>query len=161
MAFDAFLKVDGAPGESRDDQHKDWIELLLFKHGAVQPVSTTASSAGGAAAERVNFSPVTICKLVDKASPKLWEAAFTGRHIKEVVVELHRSGGDKQKYLTVRMEQVLVSYFDQSGGDDFPIEVVNFTPGKISMTYNQQKREDGTIAGSVSAGWDLTANKVA
>ena len=28
MAFDAFLKVDGIPGESTDDKHKDWIEIL-------------------------------------------------------------------------------------------------------------------------------------
>jgi len=39
--------------------------------------------------------------------------------------------------------------------------MVSFAPGKIVMTYSQQKREDGTLAGSVSAGWDLIANKVA
>jgi type VI protein secretion system component Hcp len=25
-AYDAFLKIDGIPGESTDDKHKDWIE---------------------------------------------------------------------------------------------------------------------------------------
>jgi hypothetical protein len=33
MAFDAFLKIDGIPGESTDDKHKDWIEILSFAHG--------------------------------------------------------------------------------------------------------------------------------
>ncbi|WP_353327541.1 type VI secretion system tube protein Hcp, partial [Chitiniphilus shinanonensis] len=27
MAFDAFIKIDGIPGESTDDKHKDWIEI--------------------------------------------------------------------------------------------------------------------------------------
>jgi bacteriocin-like protein len=27
-AFDRFLKIDGIPGESTDDKHKDWIEIL-------------------------------------------------------------------------------------------------------------------------------------
>jgi len=27
-AYDAFLKIDGIPGESTDDKHKDWIEIL-------------------------------------------------------------------------------------------------------------------------------------
>ena len=33
MAFDAFLKIDGIPGESTDDKHKDWIEVLSFDFG--------------------------------------------------------------------------------------------------------------------------------
>ena len=33
MAFDAFLKIDGIPGESTDDKHKDWIEILSFDFG--------------------------------------------------------------------------------------------------------------------------------
>ena len=44
MAFDAFLKVDGIPGESTDDKHKDWIEVLSFNHGVSQP----AGGSGGA-----------------------------------------------------------------------------------------------------------------
>jgi type VI protein secretion system component Hcp len=27
-AFDSFLKIEGTPGESTDDKHKDWIEVL-------------------------------------------------------------------------------------------------------------------------------------
>ena len=27
MAFDAFLKIDGIPGESSDEKHADWIEI--------------------------------------------------------------------------------------------------------------------------------------
>ena len=31
-AYDAFLKIDGIAGESTDDKHKDWIEILSFNH---------------------------------------------------------------------------------------------------------------------------------
>ncbi|EGH17307.1 hypothetical protein Pgy4_30506, partial [Pseudomonas savastanoi pv. glycinea str. race 4] len=30
MAFDAFLKVEGIPGEALDAQFKDWIEMENF-----------------------------------------------------------------------------------------------------------------------------------
>src|SRR6185436_15713679 len=30
---DYFLRVDGMPGESLDDRHPDWIELLTFSWG--------------------------------------------------------------------------------------------------------------------------------
>src|ERR1035437_1938100 len=109
MAFDAFLKIDGIPGESTDDKHKDWIEIQSYSHGVQQSASSTASSSGGASAERVNFNDLAVAKLVDKASPKLFEACCVGKHIKEVVIEVCRAGGDKQKFLENRMEQVLIS----------------------------------------------------
>jgi len=159
--FDAFLKVEGAPGESKDEKHVDWIEITNFNHGVSQAFSTTVSSAGGATAERADFTTFNITKLVDKASPKLFEACFTGRHIKEVVIEVFRAGGNKEKYLDVKMEKVLIANFTQGGGDEFPVENVSFAPAKIVMTYIQQKREDGTGGGQVTAGWDLMGNKVA
>lgn len=94
MAFDAFLKIDGIPGESTDDKHKDWIEILSFAHGLEQPAQSTASSAGGATAERVNHAPYEITHFLDKASPKIYEACCTGKHIKDVTIELCRAGGD-------------------------------------------------------------------
>jgi len=36
MAGDCFLKIDGIPGESTDDKHKDWIEVMSYSHGVSQ-----------------------------------------------------------------------------------------------------------------------------
>ena len=52
MAFDAFLKIDGIPGESSDDKHKDWIEILSYSHGVSQSGSGSRSSGGARSAER-------------------------------------------------------------------------------------------------------------
>ena len=30
MAFDAFLKIEGIDGESTDDKHQKWIEILSY-----------------------------------------------------------------------------------------------------------------------------------
>src|SRR6478752_600367 len=143
MAFDAFLKIDGIPGESTDDKHKDWIEIGSYSQALTQPASATASSVGGASAERVNFSDFSISKQVDKATPKLFEACCTGKHIKEVIIEVCRAGGDKQKFLEIRMEQVLISSYVQNSGGEFPSESVSFNAGKYKLTYSQQKRDGG------------------
>ncbi|WP_334159387.1 Hcp family type VI secretion system effector [Oryzomicrobium sp.] len=161
MAFDAFLKIDGIPGESTDDKHKDWIEIAHFDHKMDQPASATASSAGGATAERVNHGTFNIVHLLDKASPKIYEACCTGKHINDVTLELCRAGGDKVKYMEVKLEQVLISKVESHGtsAEGFPNEAVSFSYGKIKWIYTQQKRADGAGGGNVSAGWDLTANK--
>lgn len=162
MAFDAFLKIEGIPGESSDDKHKDWIEILNFDHKLEQPASATANSSGGATAERVNHADFVIKKLLDKASPKIYEACCTGKHIPSVTIELCRASGDKLRYLEVVMEQVIVSKVVPTGtaGEGFPQESISFNYGKIKWTYTQQKRSDGSGVGNTVAGWDLTANKV-
>ncbi|MCP3874696.1 MAG: type VI secretion system tube protein Hcp, partial [Desulfobacteraceae bacterium] len=71
MAYDAFIKIDGIDGESTDDKHHGWIEIIRHGMGVKQTVSTTASSAGGASAERADFSDFSIRKYLDKSSPKL------------------------------------------------------------------------------------------
>lgn len=159
MAFDAFLKIDGIPGESTDDKHKDWIEIKSYTQSLSQPASATASSAGGATAERVEFGQFNINKLVDKATPKLFEACCTGKHIKEVIIEVCRAGADKQKFLEIRLEQAIISSYTQNGGGEFPDEAISLNAGKYKIVYSQQKRNDGIASGNVSAGWDLTQNK--
>lgn len=161
MAFDAFIKIDGIPGESTDAKHKDWIEVVSYNHKIEQPASSTASSVGGATAERVNHGTFNILHQLDKATPKLLEACCTGKHIKEVVFELCRAGGDKIKYMEIKLEQVLISRVDEVGASEggFPTETIALSYGKIKWTYTQQKRADGSAGGNVSAGWDLTTNK--
>ena len=78
--FDAFCKIDGVPGESTDDKHKDWIEILSYNHHITQPRSATKSSSGGAGTERCEHGEFVVLKKLDKASPKLYEYCSSGKH---------------------------------------------------------------------------------
>jgi type VI secretion system secreted protein Hcp len=163
MAFDAFIKIDGIPGESTDDKHKDWIEVLSFHCGITQPTSGSASTSGGASAERANFQDFSIVKTLDKASPKLALACADGTHIKQVILELCRAGTDKVKYMEYKLSNCIISSYrpggSANGAEKLPIEEVSFDYGKIEWTYTQQKRTDGSGGGQVAAGWNLQANK--
>jgi type VI secretion system secreted protein Hcp len=99
MAFDCFLKIDGIPGESSDDKHKEWIELLSYSHGLSQTGSGSVSSGGARSAERCDHQDFSVVKTLDKASPKLALFCCNGTHIKKINVELCRAAGDKQKYM--------------------------------------------------------------
>ncbi|MFJ1337579.1 Hcp family type VI secretion system effector [Pseudomonas caricapapayae] len=170
MAFDAYIQIDGIPGEVLDDKHKDWIEVLGYEYGATQATSATASSSGGASSERVALSDFSIRKAVDKASAKLFEACCKGTHIAKIQLNVNRAGGDKVTYLTINLEEVVVSSVkavaggNQGGEDkavsDLPIEEISFNFARIKTTYTQQSRTDGQGGGNVTGGWDRTANKV-
>lgn len=163
MAFDAFLKIDGIPGECTDDKHKDWIEVLSYSFGVSQPKSGSASTAGGASAERADFNDFSIVKALDKTSPKLFLKCADGTHIKEVKMELCRAGGDKMKYMEYKFSDCIITSVRRGGsaqgGETLPLEEVSFDYGKVELTYVQQDRATGKEKGSVNAYWDLKANK--
>jgi type VI secretion system secreted protein Hcp len=158
MAFDAFIKIDGIDGESTDDRYADWIEILYYDFGLDQRVSRTASSAGGASAERVTFQEFNFTKLLDKASPNLAVSCADGTHIDNIVVALCRAGAEKIKFMEYKMSNCIISRVRVESGGDFPFEKIGINFGKIEWRYTQQKRKGGGASGSVATGWDLQRN---
>src|SRR5437773_201079 len=96
MAFDAFLKIDGIKGESQDDKHSGEIQLLSYTFGADQPASS--KSGGGGGTGKVNMHDLAITKQVDNASPLLYKACWTGKHIASAVLSIRKAGGTQQDY---------------------------------------------------------------
>jgi type VI secretion system secreted protein Hcp len=162
MSANAFLQIDGIKGESQEDQHKDWIEVLSHNHGITQPTSSTKSSSGGATTGASEHGDIFITKFVDISTPKLHEAVSTGKHFKKAAIELMRQSGDsKVKYMTINLEEVTLSSMNSSGngGTDLPTETVGLNYGKIEWVYTQQKRQDGSGGGNSTAKYDLTKQK--
>lgn len=189
MAVDMYLQIDGVKGESLDDKHKDWIEVLSYSHGMSMPVGATKSSAGGASVGRTQHGDFSITKYVDLASPKLYEAVSKGKAFGTIKFEMCRAGGSQVPYMTITLEEAIVSRVLQNGpqnisegggteenpgmgvgkasnsglatsnADVLPTETINFNYGKIHWKYTQQKRKDGSPGGNVETQYDLTANK--
>jgi type VI secretion system secreted protein Hcp len=163
MAFDCFLKIDGIPGESTDDKHKDQIEILSFNHGLSQPRSGSSSTGGGRSSQRCDHQDFSIVKTLDKASPKLALACCNGGHIKEITMELCRATGNKQKYMEYKLSDAIVSSVrpggSAQGGEELPLEEVSFNYGKIEWIYTATDHKTGKPAGDVKAHWSLTENK--
>lgn len=161
--FDAFLKISTIPGESTDDKHKDWIEILSYSWGVNQAHGGGArSTAGSATGERVNHQDFTIVHMLDKASPKLFLACCKGEHIPDVTLALHRATGDKQKYMEYKMSDVIITSVqpagDSKGEETIPLEAINFNYGKIELTYTATDHKTGRAAGDVKAHWSLVQN---
>lgn len=162
--FDAYLQIDGIKGESQEDQHKDWIEVLSYNHRVSQPTSLTRSSSGGGTTGASEHGDIYVTKFVDMSSPKLHDAVSTGKHFKKASLDLCRqSGGSKVKYLTINLEEVVISSVVSDGhgkGEaELPIETVGLNYGKIEWVYTQQKRPDGAGGGNVTAKYDLVKAK--
>jgi len=162
MAFDAFLKVEGVPGESKDAKHSDWIEILGYNWGVDQPETRSASSHGSLSAERANFHDFVVTKALDKASPKLAIGCASGEHYPSATLEICRAGGDKQPYMEYKLTDVIVRSIKPGGRatdeESIPLEDIAFAYGKIELKYTQTQVQGGKAAGNVAGGWDLKSN---
>jgi type VI secretion system secreted protein Hcp len=159
MASDIFAKIGDIKGETTDVEHKDEIDVLSYSWGVTQ--TGTMAFGGGGGAGKAQFSDFSFTTNTSKASPSLFLACASGQHIKEATISVRKAGGDQREdYLILKMTDVLVSSYNASGssGADRPTESISMAYGKIEFTYKEQK-DDGSLGGDVSAGWDLKANK--
>jgi len=159
--IDAFLKLEGIKGESKDSDHSDEIEVLSYRHGVSQGPGSDPSVAGSLTAGRCEHEDLTVTKRIDISSPQLNLYCCNGKHIPEMVLTLHRAGGEKVKYAEIRCTDVLITsvnpWADGRAGE-LPSEEVTFRYGKIEWTYYKTTLS-GQVAGEMKAGWDLAGNQ--
>ena len=159
MAKDMYLKISTIPGQSRDEAHKDWIEILSFSHGLSQSGTGAVSSGGARTAERCDHQDFSIAKMLDKATPPLALACSNGEHIPEVKIEICRASTDKGVYMEYVLTDVIVSSVSYSGSDGggLPMENITFNYAKIKWTFTEYD-DQGKKGGAIVKFWDLNSN---
>lgn len=171
-AVDYYLKIDGIKGESQDKTHKDEIDVTSFSWGMAQ--QGTASKGGGMGAGRVAVTDIKITKEVDAASPKLFDACFTGKHIPNAQLTCRKAGGSAIEYWTIKFTDVLISSVHQAppeihvstsatggaGGGKaslVPEEVITINYSSYEASYKGQQA-DGTASGAISSKGNVKTN---
>ena len=160
--FDAYLLIEGIPGESTAKGFEDHIEVLSYGHNVSQSANMSASTAGGATTGRSTHGDFSIVKELDKASPLLNQQCSSGMHIPTITMVLVRSSGsdDRVPYMEYKLTRCIISSVSVGGGggDAMPSESVTFNYGKIDWTYTQQKHDDGSGGGKTTGSWNLQTN---
>ena len=110
-----YLEIPGIPGESKVAQHEDKIEIYGLSWASKQKVLSAGS---GRQRGGVNQSPIRITKKVDAATPYLMLANWQGKSFDRVELQLQQSGASRDAYLTIKLENVIISSFASRYGDN-------------------------------------------
>ena len=158
MAVDMFLKLEGAPGESRDHKHKDEIDVLAWSWGQSQ--SGTMHMGGGGGAGKVNVQDVSLTKYIDKASPVLFQKVCSGKHFTKAELFVRKAGDKPVEYVIITMEEVIITSVSTggSGGEDRLTENVCLNFAKAKFKYTGQDATGAEQAAN-PVGWDIAANE--
>jgi len=152
-SYNIFMQITGMIGESTDDAHDEWIEVLSYSHGISQEAGSGTSRSTG----HGTHQDFTITKELDKTSPKLALYCSNSHYIEEVTIELCYTDGDQDRFMEIVLTDVTVTSVivnGTAGSEDRPVEEVSFAYGEIHWTYTQYD-EGGAPMGNVEAHWNV------
>ena len=157
MAVDMFIKIGNIKGESKDESHKDEVDVLAWSWGLSQ--SGSAHMGGGAGAGKVNIQDLSFTKYMDQGSTALMIACCKGTHYDKATLVVRKAGDKPLEYYKVTMEEVLISSVSTggSGGEDRLTENVVLNFGKFKVEYTLQDDKGGG-KGTSTAAWDIQKN---
>jgi type VI secretion system secreted protein Hcp len=159
------MKIATIPGESTDEKHKDWIELLSVEWGVRQARTGTGSSGGAQNTGRADFENLKIVHAMDAASPKFFQACATGEHIADATIDFCRAVGDKQLFMQVKLYDLVIASVkmraDQRSTEveNLPEEEVEINFSKKEIVYTKTDNKTGKPVGDVKGSWDRSLNK--
>lgn len=126
----AYVKFEGIDGESQNEGHEGWSEIVSFSQGIDLP----GGGATGATRLRgdVAFEDFVVVKQLDKASPKLAEAICKGKVFPKVEIHLTGpSGGStcQGTFYVYELKNVMITSYKVSGSNPLAYALIAPAPG--------------------------------
>jgi type VI secretion system secreted protein Hcp len=156
---DMFISIVGQKtgpikGESRDDKHKDEIDVLGWSWG----IKTHFDMATGGASGKATIKELRILKHADRASTPLMLAAVNNEVIKKAVLTVRKAGTTQQEYFKLTIEKGRITSYDVQAPESETsaelLESVTLSFQKIEVEYRMQG-DDGQLLGSSMFSHDI------
>jgi type VI secretion system secreted protein Hcp len=151
-AFVAYLYVEDVDGEAQEQNHQAWIEVLAYSQNLLTADSSDPVRSTGA----VKLTPLRITKMIDKASPKLFQMCSTGDPIDSVKLHCCAAFGEVMKtFYQIELQNAIITSvqdFGMASGEHIPTETVTFTYESIKWIYTEYDAA-GQAKGTVDSGW--------
>ena len=161
MALNAFMTFFGdADGESHVKGHEKEIEVEGWDWEVEAAVLTSLGS--GASAGKPKPSALRWSHFFDSASLAIIRRIITGAHFAKARLQLFRSSshgpaGSAALYLTITVEDVLITRVGQVGTDDGrALQSVEMVFQKITFEYRRASPSGGAAA-TQTLSWDIPA----
>ncbi|MDE1566879.1 Hcp family type VI secretion system effector [Aquabacter sp. P-9] len=155
-----YLNYDGIQGEATHQDHQKWIDVLSLSWGVGRAIATPSGSTNNREASEPSVSEVSIVKMFDASSPKLFTEACTGNAGKVVKIDLVSTGSPGVTYVTYTLTNALISSYSVSTSGDRPTESVSISFTKLEFKFTPYG-DDNKAGTPVTVSYDLATTKSA
>ncbi len=150
-AFDYFLRLDGIDGASTIKGYEKWIEVESYRLAGANTAPPGTEDVTG----QVEFEDFSFTKLLDAASPGIFQSFVTAKHIKSGQLDIVLSSEKPSKAFSYSFTDILFTRLEHSGAEpELPLEFAAFRFDKIKLQSFLKDPKGGTIAGA-SVEYDL------
>lgn len=153
-----YMKFQGIDGNVTAKGYEKWIEVHSFQFGSGRGIVTPTGRAANREASAPSVSEVVVTKVMDKASPLLFEQGLVGMTGKQVQVVITRTGKEMEQLCSYKFEDTLVSSYSVSSGGDAPTESISLNFVKFEYKYMGSDAA-GASASAMTVAYDIGAAK--
>jgi type VI secretion system secreted protein Hcp len=163
-----FIRFDDIPGEALEVNHEGWSVAESINTSLLR--TTTAGTTRSRA--RSQFEDVIVVKPVDSAGPYLQLAAWTGKVLDRVDIEIVRNGGDARTSMwEIELENVVVTSYNlgttgqsELTPNDLPLVATSMAPTEqVTLSFEKAKvryieqNDDGSAGDEHEVEFDVVA----
>jgi type VI secretion system Hcp family effector len=133
-ALNYYVFIPSIPGEATTQNHNDWIVAVAVSTDMINP---TAVGMNGITVGPTQFSPVSLVKSVDKASPSLAKAVAAGTALGNVILDVVDSASGLPVY-HITLRNAIATAYQVVGSSELPVEFISIDYDGIEWTYTYQ-----------------------
>ncbi len=162
-ALNAFMKIDGADGESRQGGYEKWIEIQSWEWEVEAETSWTKG--GGASVGKPSPGKMSWEHYWDRSSPTLLGYICTGSAFKSIELNMCKSVGQAkpQPFWKAVMKEAFITKVNQSATEEGNVaQKVEMVFKEITIDYWQQGMDPnrpGALTQATSYNWKIAEGK--
>jgi len=154
-----YMNYNNIAGDVTASGHEGWIELNSFQWGVGRGISSPTGASADRESSAPSVSEITVTKATDVASTKLLDEAYEGEGQKVTIDFCKTDKGNLEKYLTIELEDCMISGYSVSSGGDRPSETLSLNFTKVAVT-NVGMTDTNAQGGNDTITYDLAQAKV-
>lgn len=154
-----YLNYNKIPGDVTESTHTGWIELNSCQWGIGRGISSPTGGSADRESSAPSVSEIVVTKATDVSSTKLLNEAYQGEGQKCTIDFCKTDKGKLEVYLTLNLENTMISGHSISSGGDRPTESLSLNFTKVEFK-NVNMGAAGETGSPDSVTYDIALGKV-
>ncbi len=154
-----YMKYASLNGDATAEGHEQWIELNSCQWGVGRAISSPTGGSADRESSAPSISEIVVTKATDISSPKLLNEAYQGEG-QDVTIDFCKTDkGKLEVFLTLTLNNTMVSGHSLSSGGDRPTESVSLNFTKVEFKHTNMAAT-GETGSPESVTYDIGLGKV-
>lgn len=130
-----YFKMDGIQGDATQEQHVKWMDIQTMHWNVSRNVNTLAGAANNREASEPAISEVTLTKVSDSSTTKLFQAACTGNTGVTAIIDMVSTSNPGNTYIQYTLTNAIIASYTVGSSGDRPTESITLNFTKMELTY--------------------------